>query len=163
MRFFCVWVIAPLFILLSLLQLVGDGREDFPFSKWGMYSDLKKVGPAGKTLVNLHSNGLSINAMKYVSSPYTLHTLIAKKVDKHLSKKKVGNDQKSQRLEKSRRFIKDLVEAHIIDDVRRHHNLEDKEARLVVEWLEWDHLNRENLFNPDRRILLYDEKLFPNE
>ena len=50
-------------ILLSLLQLVGDGREDFPFSKWGMYSDLKKAGPAGKTLVNLHSNGLSINAM----------------------------------------------------------------------------------------------------
>ncbi len=162
MRFICVWIIAPLFILISVLQIVGEGREDFPFSKWGMYSDLKKTGPAGKTVLNLHSQGSSINAMKYVSSHYTLQRVMRRKFRKLFPKKKGGNAQNSEAIEKSRKFIKDLVETHIIDDIRKHHGPQDKKARLVVEWLEWDHLSRKNLFNPDRRILLYDEKLYPH-
>lgn len=158
MRFICVWVVAPLFILALLSQLLDGGREDYPFSKWGMYSMAEVSGPAGKISATVESQGTSTNAMTYISRRFIAQLDLRRKVRELIRQGDLSSDQKF-RTEKTRAVMNELVFLYFSDDLGEQQALANKDARLVIEWLEWDHLDSKNLFHPDRRIVLYNEEI----
>lgn len=152
----CLNLITPIFVLCLFSQNIFHDREDFPFSQWGMYKYLKKEGPYQKVSMELIVDGKSMDLFqKYYSHAFAWDDLI--RIEILGVKKNRFSSPAYSHLGKRERFLK------IMDEVIYPRLKKNKDyvlgSQIIVYQNFWEKISRQNLFQPDRREVMFKDTL----